>query len=233
MMKLANAAFGRLEQGLRRGGGVLPKNGQAARLEITREIFELCGIERVIETGAFRGATTSYLAQFGKPVVTIEISPRFAAYVRARLRALPNVEVRNANSVDGLKSIVAAGVGLQDTTFIYLDAHWYDYLPLREELELVFANFSRAIVMIDDFAVPDDPGYAFDDYGPGKALTMDYVAGTSIGAPNFFLPVVRGQWETGARRGTVVIAAAPDQVAQLRFAPLLREWRTVTGSTKT
>ena len=29
--------------------------------------------------------------------------------------------------------------------------------------------------MIDDFQVPDDPGYAYDDYGPGKALTPDLV----------------------------------------------------------
>jgi len=29
--------------------------------------------------------------------------------------------------------------------------------------------------MIDDFQVLDDPGYAYDDYGPGKALTPDLV----------------------------------------------------------
>lgn len=225
MMSLGNAAFGRLEQLLRRGGGVLPMNGQAARLEITREIFELCAIERIIETGAFRGATTAFLAQFEKPVVTIEISSRFAAYVDARLKALPNVEVLNANSVDGLKAIIAKRQWLEYTTFIYLDAHWYDYLPLKEELELIFGNFSRAIVMIDDFAVPDDPGYNFDDYGPGKALTMDYVSRARIGTPTFYLPAVRGQHETGSRRGTVVIAAEPELAERLGKAPLLRQWR--------
>jgi hypothetical protein len=29
--------------------------------------------------------------------------------------------------------------------------------------------------MIDDFAVPGDPGYTYDDYGPGKALVEEYL----------------------------------------------------------
>lgn len=59
--------------------------------------------------------------------------------------------------------------------FAYLDAHWGEDLPLAEKLEIVFSWDSDAIVMIDDFQVPDDPGYAYDDYGPGKALTPDLV----------------------------------------------------------
>ena len=44
---------------------------------------------------------------------------------------------------------------------------------MREEVELAIANFSKAVLMIDDFNVPDDPGYRFDDYGPGKRLDID------------------------------------------------------------
>ena len=29
--------------------------------------------------------------------------------------------------------------------------------------------------MFDDFQVPEDPGYQFDDYGPGKAVTPVYI----------------------------------------------------------
>ena len=29
--------------------------------------------------------------------------------------------------------------------------------------------------MIDDFEVPGDAGYGYDDYGPGKALVLDYI----------------------------------------------------------
>jgi hypothetical protein len=57
------------------------------------------------------------------------------------------------------------------TILFYLDAHWNDDLPLEEELELIFSVHPHAVVMIDDFQVPDDPGYQFDEYGPGKALT--------------------------------------------------------------
>ena len=69
-------------------------------------------------------------------------------------------------------------------TLFYLDAHWNDHLPLREEVELALKHFAKAVLIIDDFAVPDDPGYAFDDYGPGKALTLDYLARAERAAAN-------------------------------------------------
>lgn len=49
-------------------------------------------------------------------------------------------------------------------------------MPLAGELELVFSHCSAAVVMIDDFQVPFDAGYAYDDYGAGKALVPGYIA---------------------------------------------------------
>jgi hypothetical protein len=59
--------------------------------------------------------------------------------------------------------------------FVYLDAHWDDNLPLAEELAIVFAVCRNAIVMVDDFQVPFDDGYGYDDYGTGKSLIADYI----------------------------------------------------------
>ena len=60
----------------------------------------------------------------------------------------------------------------EQTLFIYLDAHWEEDLPLAEELAVIARATTRCIVMIDDFQVPGD-GYAYDNYGPGKALVED------------------------------------------------------------
>jgi hypothetical protein len=49
-----------------------------------------------------------------------------------------------------------------DPTLFYLDAHWEEYLPLRDELQLIYNNFPRAVVLVDDFKVDDDLGYGFD-----------------------------------------------------------------------
>jgi hypothetical protein len=61
------------------------------------------------------------------------------------------------------------------TVFFYLDAHWNDDLPLADEVDIVFQRCPKAIVMIDDFEVPSDAGYGYDDYGPGKALISGYI----------------------------------------------------------
>ena len=62
------------------------------------------------------------------------------------------------------------------TLFFYLDAHWNDDLPLAEEIEIVFSRCPLAAIMIDDFQVPLDPGYGYDDYGAGRALIPSYIA---------------------------------------------------------
>jgi hypothetical protein len=43
--------------------------------------------------------------------------------------------------------------------FFYLDAHWNEDLPLAEEIDLIFSRSPCAVVMIDDFEVPGDPGF--------------------------------------------------------------------------
>lgn len=93
----------------------------------------------------------------------------------------------------------------KEDVFFYLDAHWKDDLPLREELEIIFSHWARPIVMIDDFQVPDSD-YSFDDYGPGKTLNLDYL-GPVISAHNIavFFPAVAASEETGVKRGCVVL----------------------------
>ena len=62
------------------------------------------------------------------------------------------------------------------TLLYYLDAHWQENLPLQEEIKLILAYGQPAAIMIDDFAVPGDPDYGYDDYGPGKTLSLSLLA---------------------------------------------------------
>ena len=133
-----------------------PMNGQTARAEIVRELIEYCGVERIIETGTFRGTTTEWFAGFDLPVLSFEVMPRFAAFSRKRLKDFPKVRIEISNSVDGLKQITD---DLSKVTLFYLDAHWYDYLPLRDEYLLIREKFPKAVIVIDDFKVPHDALY--------------------------------------------------------------------------
>src|SRR5262249_15783341 len=107
--------------------------------------------------------------------------------------------------------------------FFYLDAHWSENLPLSDEIKIIFSSISRAIVMVDDFQVPDDVGYGYDDYGNGKALTGAYIAPQVVkyGLREFY-PATPSALETGQRRGCVVLARDQSITEALSGISLLR-----------
>jgi hypothetical protein len=86
-----------------------------------------------VETGTYQGSTTAFFATFGLPVITAEINPKFAAFSRERLNAWKNVELYESDSVQVLKKLVQENDGRSVPTLFYLDAHWAEHLPLREE----------------------------------------------------------------------------------------------------
>ena len=180
-------------------------NGQVVRREIVRRIAVALPVDRVIETGTFKGHTTSFLArELGGPTWTVEADPKRAAAVQQRLGRRPGLHLCAGDSADVVADLVPQFE--RGRTFFYLDAHWEARLPLWAELAAVFANAEDPIVLIDDFAVPGDPGYGYDDYGPGQVLDADHLAPRVPDGFGCWYPAVPAAAETGARRGCVVVA---------------------------
>jgi hypothetical protein len=73
-----------------------------------------------------------------------------------------------------------------------------------EELEIIFNNWTRAIVMIDDFEVPGTT-YGYINYGPGKSLNLGYLEPLKHLEFCALFPELDAAQETGARRGWVVL----------------------------
>jgi hypothetical protein len=199
-------------------------NGQTARAELVREMIFSCKPTLLVETGTFRGTTAEWFAGFGIPMITIEVNKRFCEFSRLRLSAFKHVEVKRGNSVEVMEYVRRAYGHIDRPIFFYLDAHWEEYLPLRKEIELIFRDFKYPIVLIDDFRVEGDDGYGFDSYGPGKSLTMDYVLVARTPKLFMFFPSVEGKFETGLRRGCVIITSNPELADKLNHISLLRRW---------
>jgi hypothetical protein len=159
------------------GAGWGPFNGQTARQALFVEIIAKTRPHAIVETGTFLGVTTELMSQTGLPVFTIELHPRNYGFARARFWRKRNVKLLRGDSRTGLLTCFDRALHSLSgsTVFFYLDAHWNDDLPLAEEIDIVFSRCPSAIVMIDDFEVPSDTGYGFDDYGPGKALVSSYI----------------------------------------------------------
>jgi hypothetical protein len=111
-------------------------------------------------------------------ISTVEVSPRFYAYSRDRLACQADVEVSRRGD-----------------------------LPLGEEIAIIIQSWKNAVIMIDDFQVPGDPGYGFDDHGPGKELIRSYLP--RMPGWRIYFPAASSAEETGSRRGCAVLAA-PD-----------------------
>jgi hypothetical protein len=208
--------FGRryFRSGLHTGA---PLNGQIKRQQAFRAIIAQCAVEQIVETGTYAGASTGWFGEFGVPVATVELAPLLYHFSAERLRDRANIVIENGDSVAFLSALARSPAAAAKRTLFYLDAHWRRHLPLADELRVVFGNFAEAVVAIDDFLVPDDAGYGFDDYGTGRRLDLDYISRAGIGAVNVYFPASPSSEETGARRGTVYLAK-PSSVVAARLA---------------
>jgi hypothetical protein len=206
-----------------------PFNGQAARAELARQIVDAIPAAAIVETGTFRGTTTEFFAHLGVPIHTVDVKRRFYHYARRRFRGMSHVHVARGDSRAFLRQLARHSAFPKERVFFYLDSHWYGDLPLREEVHIVRECWRNSVVMIDDFQVPGDAGYAFDDYGPDAALTIRYLESELVGFRAFW-PATPSVKEGGARRGCVVLANdgwASNQVAEL---PMLRGDGTYNSS---
>ncbi|HEX3883731.1 MAG TPA: hypothetical protein VHW66_13805 [Stellaceae bacterium] len=202
-----------------------PFNGQHGRQRLFKEMVAAVNPQALIETGTYLGATTEFFAEFGKPVFTVEGHLRTYGFSRARLRGRPNVTLVHGDSRVALRQWCEGPLGsfAEATLVFYLDAHWNGDLPLANELDIVFSRCPMAVAMIDDFQVPFDDGYGYDDYGPGKALIVNYIAPlVAKHELQIFYPATPSGAESGMRRGCVVLARDHVHTMALGSLPLLR-----------
>jgi hypothetical protein len=182
-------------------------NRQRGRQEIVRRIFCVLNPAAVIETGTYRGATTEFLSHLtSAPVYSVELKRRYFEYAKMRFAEIGGVTLELGDSRSFLRKLSADARVPKQRVFFYLDAHWETDVPLREELLTIAEHWSESVIMIDDFQVADDEGYGFDDYGPGKRLTLEYLPLEHLDAFCCLVPELPSAEETGFRRGCLVLA---------------------------
>jgi hypothetical protein len=147
---------------------------------------------------------------------------------RQRLSGVSNLRLQNLDSRPFLSGL---GLPRQTRTFFYLDAHGHADLPLASETEFVIGNFETFAIMIDDFEVPGDAGYTFDDYGVGKRLSLRDFPFDKDNRILAFLPSRPASQESGRRRGCIVLAS-PDLRASVGSLACLRELALVLNPSR-
>jgi hypothetical protein len=204
-------------------------NGQQRRIEAVREAFERVHFESIIETGTYRGTTTAFLRGISSaPIATIEADSRYYNYSRFRFVGR-GVTVMSGDSAQMLERLAAGDPWRRSPAFFYLDAHWLAALPLPREIATITRQWSDYVVVVDDFRVPDDAGYGFDDYGEAGALAVEILAPIATPRTIVYWPNARSDAETGARRGWVMLVSAGSIDERLRSMTAIRRAGELTA----
>ncbi len=129
------------------------------------------GFACAVETGTWKGHTTVALARLFPTVHTIEIDPERHEQTLPRFKAYPNIIAHAGHSPDVLVELVDE---LEYPLFAFLDAHWREQWPLRDELKILLSIRRPKLILIHDFQVPGRD-FGYDRYGE-HACSFDYVA---------------------------------------------------------
>lgn len=179
-----------------------PFNGQSRRLFIVSVLGSVLRPKFAIETGTYIGTTTHFFNGLGvDKTYSIEIVKEYALVARKRHKQLiqqGKLEIILGSSSDHIVKILKR-ISNDVPVIAYLDAHWHDFLPTKKEITALIEWGGPFIAIVDDFQVPDFPGYDFDSYGEEIVGPRIVPVHPEI---SLWIPDESEEIETGARRGT-------------------------------
>lgn len=197
-----------------------PMNGQAARRAMVVDVVTQMRPLAMVESGTYRGGTTGFLADIsGVHVYSVEASLRWHTFARWLHGNRQQIHLHHGDSRSFLRRLAKDPSIPHERVMFYLDAHWNEDLPLAEELLIIQNSWEESAILIDDFEVPGDPEYGFDDYGPGATLTEPIIP-VEMSAWQRMYPTTPAANETGAKRGCIVLAAPGLTILSAHLAPV-------------
>jgi hypothetical protein len=140
--------------------------------QLYRLIKQLRGefrLKNFVETGTYEGETALAMSLLFERVFTCDAKdwPRPADFYFA-----DNLIYETKSSPDFLRAHLSE---IRNQSLFFLDAHWGAYWPLRDELQIIYNQCEKPVVIIDDFDAGN--GLCFDAYGAQK-LDFEYLAGS-------------------------------------------------------
>lgn len=140
-------------------------------------------VSRFVETGTNLGSTARYIAEKhpALEIFTCEIDADAFASAHRVLSHYPQAHPYHLPSDAFLQELHRSHPQVfTQTSLFWLDAHSYGFRwPLEFELAFITEHAPSAIVMIDDFEVPGEPGFKYFKHGRktcGMALLRESVS---------------------------------------------------------
>lgn len=142
-------------------------HGDRVYQSLITDLIAHLGVTHFVETGTYLGDTSRFVAESfpALPILTCEMDAQVYARARRRLRRYAQIEIVKASSADVVQDFIDRRSKFERPLF-FLDAHWYEYWPLADELKAISSAGGQAVIIVDDFEVPGHPDFAFDSYVP-------------------------------------------------------------------
>jgi predicted O-methyltransferase YrrM len=183
-----------------------PFNGQNSRYRQIVLISEFFKPTVAIETGTYLGTSTPALAKLvSRQAYTIEFVEGFAEKSKKRFNSKfnsLNITLLQGDSALLMKGILDKLDPDADGVLAYLDAHWQKEIPTRNELTALASWGGNWVAIIDDFKVPGDPSYGYDQYGE---IAVDLTLIPNSQDIQVLVPKLTAETETGAKKGTAYV----------------------------
>lgn len=196
-------------------------NGQLSKAEMFHEIVAKRPMRVALQSAAFRGQTTRYLAGRFRHVVAFGDEIHDLEQAQKHCAVQPNISFGYGDSRKMDEAWVNIPIPLDEVDFAYLDARVFRLCSLREELTFALSALPNAIIFIDDIKIDDDPDYSYEIFPP-IVQDLDFIKDIlKANNPLCFFPARRGvddtslYYEQAAPSGTlVVIPRALESVTQ-------------------
>ena len=132
------------------------------------------GLKYAVETGTCLGYTTDFLCEHYEKVHTIEINEKYLDIaLQNRLNNRKNVVVYIGSSENQLINMINE-LPSKENIFVFLDAHWGEHCPLKDELRQISDSGIKPVIAIHDFVVPNHPELGFDSIN-GQPFTYEWL----------------------------------------------------------
>jgi len=152
-----------------------PYSGCKYSKRVVEAMMNAATVKNFIETGTFLGHTSRDVAASfpNVSVQTVEVVYSTFKNNEESFKSFPNIKAVHGSSCDFLKEVVLE----EGPTVYYLDAHWGDSHPLREELTIIRdRSMGNEIIVIDDFQVPNR-SFGYDWTPDGQIYNMAWIDG--------------------------------------------------------
>jgi hypothetical protein len=153
-----------------------------AQLEVY-DLIEKFKIKRVVETGTYLGWSTRYFKNMNVYVDTIEINKNYLYKAKFNLLSSNNVKFHLGSSPVVLDKILKKN---ESNILFFLDAHWDNYWPLKDELNVIYKKGIKPVICIHDFFVPggnklrNGDNFILVDSGKGSKFGYDEYLGIPL-----------------------------------------------------